>query len=428
MAVFNKEEWRRIRLKLDGDPTRYGLPERRYGSVLVSSFNIRKLGKPGGRGRDDATMQFLADVCRRFDLVAVQEITSSLDGIRALRNRMGERYGLVVSDTVGTFPGEKGNEERLAFIYNPALIRRSELVTSVSSSRTKILKTLARHHKELYDTMETSTSAQAQRQYFHKQLPAFQKDQDAGLHEKKPREPSFTVSLDYFLQFIRLPFAVAFEVHGHPGLDSYDFLAVNAHLHYGRMKDRKAEARALFEWIIHKVQSRDSSNVVILGDLNFDYDNPDKDLEEILTEFNAIYRETKSKQRLYVSFPFIFPHPNPPSLHPQGEVYRTNSRLNQTYDQIGIFSQDKRVGEYLETTSTGHGTRTNWGAKGLPDYGVFNFADLFSEALLEKPLMELGKAERSAFCKRFEHMVSDHLPIWYRIPLPTEQQKFPHDV
>ena len=112
-------------------------------------------------------------------------------------------------------------------------------------------------------------------------------------------------------------------------------------------------------------------------------------------------------------------------MHTAGEVYRTNIRLNQTYDQIGVFSQDKRVGAFLETTSTGHGPRTRWGADGMPDYGVFNFSNLFSVALLGKPLDELEKAQRTAFCKRFEHKVSDHLPIWYRIPLPTAQQKFP---
>ncbi len=236
------------------------------------------------------------------------------------------------------------------------------------------------------------------------------------------------MNFDHFLQFIRPPFAVAFEVHGHPGLGTYEFLAVNAHLHFGRMKDRKAEARALFEWIIHKVQSKDSSNVVILGDLNFDYDKPEKDLKEVLDEFTTIYRETRGKKPLYVSFPFIFPHPKPSPVHSIGKVYRTNIRLDQTYDQIGVFSQDERVGAYLETTETGHGPDTNWGAEGFPDYGVFNFAELFCVALLGIPMAQLSNSDRSSFCKRFEHKVSDHLPIWYRIPLPTTQQQFPHAV
>ena len=424
---FNQEEWKRIRLELGRDPARYGLPERHYGSVLVASFNIRKLGKPKESGRDDRHMRFIADVCRRFDLVAVQEIMPELDGIRALRDQMGERYGLVVSDVVGAFPGERGSKERLAFIYNPALVRRSELVTNVSTSRTKILKTLALHHQEIYENMSTSSDAMAQRKYCQSTLPEYYRQIEAGLQVTKPKEPAFSVNVDHFLQFIRPPFAVAFQVHGHPGLGTYDFLAVNAHLQYGRMPDRKAEARALFEWIINKVQSRDSSNVVILGDLNFDYDKPEKDLKEILEEFKVIYRETNQEKPLYVSFPFIFPHPKPFPVHPAGEVYRTNISLTQTYDQIGIFSQDRRVGKFLETTGTGHGPYTNWGAEGLPDYGVFNFTELFSTALLGKSVADLNRSEKNQFFRRFENTVSDHLPIWYRIPLPTAQQKFPGD-
>ncbi len=428
MTTFSASEWARIREELAKDPSIYGLPERKYGSVLIASFNIRKLGKINSSSRDNATMQFLADVCRRFDLVAVQEIMPDLDGIRDLRDKMGELYGLVVSDIVGTFPGEKGNEERLAFIYNPALVRRAELVTSVSTSRTKILKTLANYHQELYDALESDSSAREQRQYYLEIMPEYLRRLAAGETVKKPREPAFSPKIDHFFQFIRQPFAVAFKVHGHPGLGTYDFLAVNAHLHYGRMRDRKAEARALFEWIIHKVQSSDSSNVVILGDLNFDYDNPEKDLQEILSEFSVIERQSRRRKKLYVSFPFIFSHPNPPPTHLLGDVYRTNIRLNQTYDQIGVFSQDKRVGEFLETRSSGHGPRTNWGAENMPDYGVFNFSNLFSVALMGKPLAELDARQRSSFCKRFEHSVSDHLPIWYRIPLPTAQQKFPGTV
>ena len=57
-----------------------------------------------------------------------------------------------------------------------------------------------------------------------------------------------------------------------------------------------------------------------------------------------------------------------------------------------------------------------WG----PDYGVFDFTDLFSIALNKgKALKELTKAESRAFIKRFEHSVSDHMPIWLRLPLPS---------
>ena len=240
-----------------------------------------------------------------------------------------------------------------------------------------------------------------------------------------PPVPKFKVDADPFLQFIRTPFVVAFETYSHPGLASYEFLAVNAHLQYGRLTDRRAEAVALFEWIIGKVLTSESPNIMILGDLNFDLDDPKQDLARIIGRFNEI--SFGQSDDLFVSFPFVYPHPNPPDLHPKDLPFRTNVGLSQTYDQIGVFSRDARVGSFLETTVTGHGEHTNWGAPGFPDYGVFNYSDLFSVALNKKPLNSLSKAKRKDFLTRFEHKVSDHMPIWYRVPLPPSDHGFPTD-
>ena len=45
---FTKAEWAKIRRQLNKDPVHYGLPQRQYGSVVIGSFNIRKLGKLKG--------------------------------------------------------------------------------------------------------------------------------------------------------------------------------------------------------------------------------------------------------------------------------------------------------------------------------------------------------------------------------------------
>ena len=63
-----------------------------------------------------------------------------------------------------------------------------------------------------------------------------------------------------FLAFIRTPFAVAFRI------GDYDFLAVNAHLHYGHyVSDRRLEGRALADWIVSKVRATESLNAVLFG-------------------------------------------------------------------------------------------------------------------------------------------------------------------
>ena len=190
---FTTSEWSKIRQELNRAPLAYGLPMRSYGSLLVTSFNIRKFGQlrePGGDdGRNEETMRFLADVCRQFDLIAIQEVMTNLDAVRRLCELMGSDYGLLVSDIVGTFPGESGNEERLAFIYNRTFVRRGELVTEVSTSRTKVLKTIARSHKELYDFMKSNASAKRLREYHEKTLPKWRKEVEKGSKKKRPKEP-----------------------------------------------------------------------------------------------------------------------------------------------------------------------------------------------------------------------------------------------
>ena len=85
---FLPEEWQRINGRLDEDPDRYGFPQRRDGSALLGSFNIRKLGDPDNRS--DGDWEFLARVCAQFDLLGVQEIMSDLAGLRRLREELAK--------------------------------------------------------------------------------------------------------------------------------------------------------------------------------------------------------------------------------------------------------------------------------------------------------------------------------------------------
>ena len=428
---FTTAEWKKIRKELNRAPVAYGLPTRQYGSILVASFNIRKLGRlrqsGDSGGRNEATMRFLADVCRQFDLLAIQEVMPNMDGIRRLRELMGPDFGLLVSDVVGTFPGEPGNEERLAFIYNRTYVRRSELVTEVTTSRTKILKTIAAYHNDLFKLMESDASAKKLREYLEVTVPEWEQSVAGGSKKRKPKPPSFSMKgLKQFLQFIRTPFAAGFEVHGHPGLERYAFLAVNAHLHFGEKSDRRNEAEALVEWILGKLKGDHAKHVLLLGDLNFDFDNRKTDLKRVLEKFDRLGGFSGD---FFVSFPFIVPHPRSLQDHPEGEIFRSNVSQTQTYDQIGIFSSDPRLGQRLQTTADGNHVATEqWARPGGPDYGVFDFADLFSRALKGKRMKELGKADRKSIISRFHHKVSDHMPIWFRMPLPEPTEGFSKEV
>ena len=309
---------------------------------------------------------------------------------------MGKKYGLVVSDTTGTFPGDTGNPERMAFIFNRDVVERAELVTDLSYDRTEVLRRLFASRKKINTAMDKYAAELERRKRGERKSPP---------HLKMPE----------FLAFIRTPFAVAFRI------GEYDFLAINAHLHYGHFtSDRRLEGAALADWIVSKVRSQESLNAVLFGDLNLDYDRPASDLKRIIGVAKELRdKGRKGEEQVRVSFPFLFEHPNPGQPKPaDSKIFRTNILQSQTYDQIAIFSQDEALGKRLETRHTGHANKAAWASSPTgPDYGVFNFSDLFCVALTGKPFHDVEKATRKELVKKYDFSVSDHMPIWLRMPL-----------
>lgn len=420
---FTESEWKEIRKKLTASPDRYGLPRRVYGSLVLGSFNIRKLGpiRSGGKHeRDMNVWQFLADVCKHFDLLAVQELLETTEGIEKLTELMGDDFGLLYSDTTGAFPGRSGMLERMAFIYNRTVIQPTEMVTSITYDRNEIVRRIGDHNDQLHQAL---TAYAADRAKYNENLKRF----SAGTLGSKPKEPSIP-ELPNFVTFQRTPFAAGFQVQGYPGSERYEFLAVNAHLTFaeGDEAQRQWEAEAMLEWIMGKIKENRSGNLnaVMFGDLNLDFDDPAEDLPRIAAKVRHLNKtlggsKSRQKKEVILSFPFVFPHPNLPadSVYPKGKVLRTNVRLDQTYDQIGLFSLDSRLKGRLETKPEGL-AKGVWGvAERGPDYGVFNFSQLFSEALKKKKVEDLGK-DKSHFIGRYDNRVSDHMPLWMRIPLP----------
>ena len=191
------------------------------------------------------------------------------------------------------------------------------------------------------------------------------------------------------------------------------FTAVNAHLVYGTPSERKQEFEALLNWITPRLKAKQrlvAPNFILLGDLNLNFDDPDSDrpaIEKQIRQSNERAFGDPNSRRVY--FPFIDPHPV------AKEVFTTNARENQTFDQIAFFraEDEARLPD------------DRWGAKigqlGLDgfDYGVFNFTELFAQSLRGGSFKDdLTKAQQKALSKKFEHSVSDHLPIWVRIPRP----------
>ena len=158
----------------------------------------------------------------------------------------------------------------------------------------------------------------------------------------------------------------------------------------------------------------ESLNILLLGDLNLDFDKPENDRGRILEKVDQLNEQGGKVVNVY--FPFLHPHPKRETqqfMGSDGQPLRTNARLSETFDQIAIFLRDPRL-KKLRNEDAGLSPRG-------PDFGVFDFVNLFSEALHGKRFDKLSKSVRQSFVKRFEHTVSDHMPLWFRIPLPDVQ-------
>ncbi len=398
---FSNNEWNKITELLSSNPERYGFPEGgREKSLVLSSFNIRKLGKLKGRERE---LEFMASFCAACDLVAIQEVQDDISGLRFLKDctetRIAGRgeFALAISDTTGKVPGESGMAERLAFLYRHRRIKRLELATDLTFDRTAVLNRLFDDDHEVFQ----SYNAYAQK------LAEFR----SGTSKRKPKFVPPT-----FLTFLRTPYVVAFEAPAANNSESLKFTAVNAHLVYGTMREREQEFNALVNWLASRLNSSEyllTPNFILMGDLNLNFDKPMVDRKRIdrnIRNLNQKVFGSSATRRIY--FPFLDKHPR------FEKVLRTNARASQTFDHFGFFN-----GAYEKNLPNDQwrnripSTKRNWNPDAF-EYGVFDFAQLFSQALKKKSYLRLSRSEKSRLGKKFEHSVSDHLPIWVRLPRP----------
>ncbi len=393
MAGFTDLQWQKINHTLGQNPRRFGLPIRRSGSVVIGSFNALKLGKDTDKAKN---WDFLKRFVSRFDLLALQEVMDDLSGIRRLHDSLGSGYKLVVSDTTGAFPGSRGLRERLAFFYRPSRIELKELVSDISYDRSIVIHSL----KQGIDTWNTFFTDLDNDNIIRKQ------------QGKKPRTLS-DVAHPAFLTFIRTPHCASFSIRGKNGSGPIEFLAVNAHTLYGKSKDeRTREFFALMDWVIHRAKAAKRmyfKNIILLADLNMNFDSPSVRLSNIILKLHQLNSTLLTGQNAArVNFPFLDVHPT------QTALFNTNARKDETFDHIAFFIDKKE--KKLPKTDANREAGQN-GPNGY-DFGVFDFIELFADALHGTPFANLSAAKKKDLLRRANADVSDHMPIWARIPIP----------
>lgn len=401
--AFNEADWRRITSYLnesDGKTSRataremgaleaFGLPQRRDDSLVFASWNIRNLGKKDGHSK--GAQALYAKFGARCDLIAIQEVLTDMYSLRQMRDGMNEQapeadYRILASDVTGITLGGEGRSERLAFIYDSNRIAHTDIASDISFDRSAVIEHVNDALAELRESVAAKTGQNAYG--FFEQAMSW-----AGFDRDK---------MDAFFDFIRSPHFATFEVLGESA--SYEVAIANAHLHYGAPSQREKEFFTLLHWIFMRARKKaDAPITMILGDLNLDFETDNdarrQGIEAYINDINDNHR-----QAVYVNFPFLSDHPV------QGRI-KTNARQNETFDQIGYFHNDPRLPLAPHNQLAGVSDDLDFF-----DYGMFNFVDLFAAAGV------IGDTTGGIDYSKFEFDVSDHMPIWARIPVPVKDQ------
>lgn len=199
-------------------------PKQPRQNLLIGTWNVRAFDRltPKWRSvtgdspiRDLSNLLCIAEVVRRFDVVAVQEVRRTAQALLAMLQVLGQGWAFLVTDVTR---GPQGNYERLAFVFDRQRVRPSGLAC------------------ELVVAAE-----------------------DAGIPEATLRG-----------QFARTPYAVSFAA------DSGVFTLVTLHVIYGQdPAGRIAELQQIAGWLAGWATESDpwGANLIALGDFNIDRQN-----------------------------------------------------------------------------------------------------------------------------------------------------------
>ncbi len=103
------------------DKGTYAIPERKVDvNIVIATWNIQHFSNK----KTSRALQYIADICERFDIIALQEVKSDLRGLSRLQKLLPGNYKILVSDLTG-------NYERFAFIYDKRTVISTGLVCEI---------------------------------------------------------------------------------------------------------------------------------------------------------------------------------------------------------------------------------------------------------------------------------------------------------
>lgn len=199
------------------------VPARIYDrNLLLATWNVRAFGglterwvsrEDDSPKRDLQSILTIAEIVRRFDVIALQEIRGNLKALRHTLEVLGSDWGLILTDVTR---GARGNDERLGFLFDQRKVQISGLAA---------------------------------------ELVVPQAELDAVGPDALQR------------QFARTPYAVSFRC------GETTFILATLHVLYGdSAAERTPELRAIARWLDRWARDVNSwdHNLIALGDFNID--------------------------------------------------------------------------------------------------------------------------------------------------------------
>ena len=197
-------------------------PKKLEKNLLIATWNLRAFGdltrKEASKGSDSPKRDYqsvlcIAEIIKRFDVVAVQEIKSNIKALRDTLKVLGSDWSLILTDVNR---GDVGNGERMGYLFDTRRVNLSGLACELVVPQ---------------EWMKITS--------------------DEALTE----------------QFVRSPYAVSFRS------GNQTFILVTLHILYGTAsKDRIKELKGIAKWMADWAKDVNvyHQNLIALGDFNID--------------------------------------------------------------------------------------------------------------------------------------------------------------
>lgn len=198
-------------------------PRRLDDNLLIATWNIRafgdlttkwRAGEHDSPRRDLHALRAISDIVGRFDIVALQEVKGNIKCLRHMLKCLGQDWGFIITDVTR---GKKGNEERMAFVFDTRRVKPSGLACELVVPQEWIERGVA----------PTALTA----------------------------------------QFARTPYSASFASSGRT------VILVALHVLYGdKPSDRLAELQGIARWMAEWARREKEWNhtLIVLGDFNID--------------------------------------------------------------------------------------------------------------------------------------------------------------